>query len=154
YREQGPGRIHHLRPQQGAAHRDATGIAKMRVIAENRILGRVANRAGLRKAALEAIWPGRTGGPHRLNDEILTSEGKHHIELGAAFDQSLRKQDVGPAGKRTEAAADHLYRESVANGGGDLAFVVSAKTRADHMARVGDHHRRAKRLEQRYFDIE
>src|SRR5207248_9572325 len=88
-------------PQQGESHRELARVPIQDVVAQEGVVGRVANRGGGGQAAVEPPHPAAAGGGHARGHELLASKRQYHVQLGSARKQRLGPYDIRPARKRS-----------------------------------------------------
>ena len=111
--------VEEARAQQRQPHRQLGPVAVEHVVAEERVVGRIADARGRRQAALEALDPAPAGRRHRRSLELLARERQLDVQLAAAFEQCLRPQDVGAARQRAVGDPDRPPVELLGDRAGD-----------------------------------
>ena len=145
------------RPQQGQAHGQLCAIGVELVIVQECVFGGEADRRRGVEAEAEPLDPAVPGTGDRRRDELLQSEGEHHVELATAVQKGLGPQDVASAGQGPVGEADWSSVDRFANAIGDIAFALAAESsghaaRRDEMPAVVSHGRAGQRSQDRRVD--
>ena len=142
-------------PVAARVHRQLTAVAKEDVVAQERVVGRVADRGGSLQAAVEPRDPTRARGPYRPCHELIAGEREHDVNFTSGGEDRLGPEDVGTAGQGAVRETDLQRPHRAVDPFGDRAFSGRREARrVDPVPAEVNHRRSGERREERVVDFQ